>query len=109
METRAHLGVETQRQWSDKAIQRTTPLLMGLYSLLTLGAIKMNEEKKLVVHETTAWYDKNGELTFSDIVVITRRSIWSKKYFSKSANDDDLLQFTDKEVNTLIYQLAMAA
>lgn len=35
-ESRAHLGVETQRQWSDKAIQRTTPLLMGLYSLLTL-------------------------------------------------------------------------
>ena len=24
-ETRAHLGIETQRQWSDKAIARTTP------------------------------------------------------------------------------------
>lgn len=108
-ETRAHLGVETQRQWSDKAIQRTTPLLLGLYSLLTLIAIKMNAAKKLVVHETTAWYDKNGELTFSDIVVIIRRAIWSKKYFSKSANDDDLLQFTVQKVNTLIYQLAMVA
>ena len=31
-ETRAHLGVETQRQWSDKAIARTTPALLGLYS-----------------------------------------------------------------------------
>jgi hypothetical protein len=29
-ETRAHLGVETQRQWSDKAIARTTPALLGL-------------------------------------------------------------------------------
>ena len=108
-ETRAHLGVETQRQWSDKAIQRTTPLLMGLYSLLTLVAIKMNAAKKLVAHETTTWYDKNGELTFSDIIVITRRAIWSEKYFSKSANDDDLLQLTDQKVNSLIYQLAMAA
>jgi hypothetical protein len=33
---RQHLGVETQRQWSDKAIARTTPLLLGLYSLITL-------------------------------------------------------------------------
>ena len=31
-EVRAHLGVETQRQWSDHAIARTTPILMGLFS-----------------------------------------------------------------------------
>jgi len=36
-EGRAHLGIETQRQWSDQAIERSTPLLFGLYSLVTLG------------------------------------------------------------------------
>jgi hypothetical protein len=35
-ESRAHLGLETQRQWSDLAIERTTPLLFGLFSLVTL-------------------------------------------------------------------------
>jgi len=35
-EGHAHLGLETQRQWSDLAIERTTPLLFGLYSLVTL-------------------------------------------------------------------------
>jgi hypothetical protein len=35
-ESRAHLGIETQRQWSDQAIERTTPLLFGPYSLVTL-------------------------------------------------------------------------
>ena len=35
-EGRAHLGIETQRQWSDRAIERSTPLLFGLYSLVTL-------------------------------------------------------------------------
>ena len=35
-EARAHLGVETQQQWSDLAIERTTPVLLGLYSLLCL-------------------------------------------------------------------------
>jgi hypothetical protein len=108
-EVRAHLGVETQRQWSDKAIQRSTPLLMGLYSLLTLIAIKMNETKAIIVQETTSWYDKNGELTFADIIVAVRRSIWSKRYFSKSLKNDDLLKITDQEVNSLIYQLALAA
>ena len=31
-EVRSHLGVETQRQWSDRAIALTTPVLMGLFS-----------------------------------------------------------------------------
>ena len=35
-EVRTHLGVETQRQWSDKAIAQTTPALLGLYSLVCL-------------------------------------------------------------------------
>ena len=33
-EARAHLGRETQRQWSNRAIQRTTPALFGLFSLV---------------------------------------------------------------------------
>ncbi len=37
-EVRAHLGVETQRQWSDLAIVRTTPALLGLFSLVTIFA-----------------------------------------------------------------------
>ena len=108
-ETRAHLGVETQRQWSDKAIQRSTPLLMGLYSVLTLIAIKMNETKVLLVQETTSWYDKNGELTFADILVSIRRAIWAKRYFSKSENQPDFDKYTDERINSLIYHLSLAA
>jgi hypothetical protein len=37
-EVRRHLGVETQRQWSDLGIARTTPALLGLFSLVTLWA-----------------------------------------------------------------------
>ena len=37
-EVRTHLGVETQRQWSDLAIARTTPVLLGLFSWTTLAA-----------------------------------------------------------------------
>ena len=107
-ETRAHLGVETQRQWSDKAIQRTTPLLMGLYSLITLIAIEMNKIKSLMVAETTSWYDKKGELTFVDIIAAVRRSIWSTR-FSKSANHGDLAKSIDQDVEFILDQLALAA
>ena len=31
-EVRTRLGVETQRQWPDRAIARTTPVLPGLFS-----------------------------------------------------------------------------
>src|SRR3954447_825568 len=40
-ESRRHLGFETQRQWSDRAIHRTTPLLLGLFSLVTLWAAEL--------------------------------------------------------------------
>lgn len=107
-ETRAHLGIETQRQWSDKAIQPSTPLLMGLYSILTLVALKMNDTKHVIVQETTTCYDKQGERTFSDILVTVRRSIWKQRYFSNSANNTESSKIEEQYENTWLYQLALA-
>ena len=45
-EGRAHLGVETQRQWSDLAIARTTPVLLALFSMVTLLAERLHQQKK---------------------------------------------------------------
>src|ERR1700689_1593769 len=64
-EVRAHLGVETQRQWSDKAILRTTPVLLGLFSIVTLWANDLYKSQKNFKPRTTAWYPK-AVLTFSD-------------------------------------------
>jgi hypothetical protein len=73
-EVRAHLGVETQRQWSDKAILRTTPALLGLFSLVTLWAHDLSKLRKLKPR-TAAWYSK-AALTFSDAIAAVRREIW---------------------------------
>ena len=54
-EVRTHLGVETQRQWSDKAILRTTPVLLGLFSIITLWANDLAKSRKLKPM-TAAWY-----------------------------------------------------
>jgi hypothetical protein len=56
-EVRAHLGVETQRQWSDKAIDRTTTVLLGLFSLVALLADSLEKQAKLQI-VTSAWYKK---------------------------------------------------
>ncbi|HWE79084.1 MAG TPA: transposase [Pseudolabrys sp.] len=74
-EVRAHLGVETQRQWSDKAILRTTPALLGLFSIVTLCAHELSKSRKLKPR-TAAWYPK-AVLTFSDAIAAVRREIWA--------------------------------
>jgi len=73
-EARAHLGVETQRQWSDLAIQRTTPALFALFSVVTLCARELLGSNPAPVR-TAAWYAK-PEATFSDILSLVRRSLW---------------------------------
>jgi hypothetical protein len=73
-ETRRHLGVETQRQWSDKAILRTTPALLALFSIVTLCAHELSKSRKLKP-KTAAWYRKQV-LTFSDAIAAVRCEIW---------------------------------
>jgi len=73
-EARAHLGMETQRQWSDLAIARTTPALLGLFSLVTLLAHHLSASSQLPVR-TTAWYRKT-EATFADALALVRRYLW---------------------------------
>ena len=86
-EVRAHLGVETQRQWSDKAILRTTPVLLGLFSIVTLWAHDLAKSRKFQPR-TTAWYPK-AVLTFSDAIAAVRREIWHNQisFMSRPSRD----------------------
>lgn len=81
-ESRAHLGVETQRQWNGKAIMRTTPALLALYSIITLMARRLALRHPVVIRRA-AWYAKD-KATFSDTIAHVRRSIWLARGFSTS-------------------------
>jgi hypothetical protein len=87
-EVRAHLGVETQRQWSDKAIARTTPILMGLFSWVTLLAHQSRSDGSLPVRQA-AWYAKSIP-TFSDAIALVRRRIWEHWGFWMSGFAPDI-------------------
>lgn len=92
-EARAHLGFETQRQWSEKAIARSTPMILGLFSFICLGALKLREGIALTVR-SAAWYTKTPDnATFSDIIAFVRRCIWSERILVNSTKKDDMTKF----------------
>ena len=105
-EVRVHLGVETQRQWSDKAIERTTPILLGLFSWVTLAAHLLVERTQLPVRQA-AWYVKERP-TFSDALSAVRQQLWfPAAIFSMPAAEPDVVKIPrslfDRLVDTVCY------
>jgi len=84
-EGRAHLGIETQRQWSDLAIERSTPLLFGLYSLVALFGHALHPDGHIPVAQA-AWYRKQIA-TFRDVLAGIRRHLWGSGTFPTSSTD----------------------
>ena len=88
-EGRAHLGIETQRQWSDLAIERTTPLLFGLYSLVALFGQALHPDGKITIAQA-AWYHKEAA-TFTDVLALVRRHLWGHGTFPTSPTNPDVV------------------
>ena len=116
-EVRTHLGVETQPlatrldrvgQWSDRAIARTTPTLLGLFSWTTLAAHAL-QKRHSMTQRTAAWYDKPSP-TFVDAIALVRRHLWlASEGFSLSAADPDIQELPVALYHRLVDSLAYAA
>jgi hypothetical protein len=102
-EVREHLGVETQRQWSDLAILRTTPALLSLFSLVTLLAHQHAQQRKLPIRQT-AWYCKT-QPTFSDALALVRRQIWQHECFRMASSHSDSPKLSARMQNRLLSAL----
>jgi hypothetical protein len=77
-EMRRHLGFETQRQWSEMAIRRTTPALLGLFSIVTLLAHRQMRQAAGVLRRQAAWYHK-AHPTFADALALVRKELWAQE------------------------------
>ncbi len=107
-EVRAHLGVETQRQWSDRAIARTTPVLFGLFSWISLAAHMLQKECP-ATPRSAAWYAKSLP-TFADAIALVRRDLWqASETFPMSSGQPDITKVPAPLFNRLIESLAYAA
>ena len=104
-EARRHLGMETQRQWSDKAIDRETPCILASFSIINLIALelhKANDDEIMI--QTSSWYNKN-HVTFSDVLAYVRRHILEKQYVTQFGQNTELW---DNEFMEIINQMVAA-
>jgi len=108
-EARRHLGVETQRQWSELAIRRTTPALLGLFSIVTLYAHQrmVLQGSGALRQEEAAWYRKLHPTFFSDALALVRRELWAEGTFCRSAREAETVKlprvFVERLTETLCY------
>lgn len=101
-EARRHLGFETQRQWSDSAIARTTPVILALFSIVTLLALRLVRAGALPLRQA-AWYAKK-RATFSDALAAVRAHLWRSIHLSTSHREGDMT----KVPRTLMHRLQEA-
>jgi len=106
-ESRRHLGIETNRQWSDKAINRTTPCLFGLFSLITIMAEELSKAEKLKIR-SAVWYEKEVA-SFSDAIGCVRQQIWESQSFQTSENEYEIIKIPRSFLETLTDTLCFAA
>ena len=106
-EVRAHLGVETQRQWSDLAILRTTPALLSLFSMVVLWAHHLQPQRAFS-RPQSAWYDKTLP-TFADALALVRQRLWQNQTFQTSLSETDMVKIPRTLFNTWFDLLCYAA
>lgn len=106
-EVRSHLGVETQRQWSDSAIARTTPALLGLFSLVTILAGRLSAQTAVPVRRA-AWYAK-PQPTFSDALAMVRQALWQSDHFYTSPAKADMVKIPRSLLEQFTETLCYAA
>ena len=108
-EVRTHLGVETQRQWSERAIARTTPALFGLFSVVTLAADILIEQRGGMAPRTAAWYDKTSP-SFADAIALVRRHLWVQQgTFMPSEREHESIKVLRLLYRRMLDTLAYAA
>src|ERR671926_706519 len=105
-EVRDHLGVETQRQWSDRAIARTTPCLLALFSVVTLLAARLDRRARSAVC-TDAWYRKPRP-TFADTLAAVRRQFWREQGLLLSARQAEVRKLHPTLRHSIAYALCQA-
>lgn len=106
-EARRHLGMESQRQWSDLAIARTTPCLLGLFFVVALVAERLHRQGRLRIRQS-AWYEKPLP-TFSDALAAVRREFWHAEDFVISGSETQTLNIPRATWERLTDLLAYAA
>jgi hypothetical protein len=109
-EVRQRLRFETQRHWSQEAIHRTAPALLGLFSPVTLFAHQRMVDMGAEAVRRTAWYHKKHP-TFSDALAVVRRELWAReeRTFRRSGQERDMVKVPREFIERLTDAVCCAA
>jgi hypothetical protein len=99
--------VETPRQWSGRAIAQTTPVLLALFAIVTMLALRLRSPRQIPM-PVTAWYRK-VEPTFVDCLALMRRHLWYARYLVNSTAKAECVQLPCEAVDLLITGFPSAA
>jgi hypothetical protein len=99
--------METQRQWNEWAIARTTPALLGLFSIITLSAGQLAQDHALPVRQ--AVWDRKALPTFADAIAAVRQHLWTSTHFYMSPATADIVEIPCALLNRLTDTLCYAA
>jgi hypothetical protein len=106
-EARAHVGRETQRPWNERAMARTTPALLGLFSIVTWLAGRLAQAHTLPVRQAV-WYHTSLP-TFAEAIAIVRQHLWPSTHLYMSPTKADMVEIPCARLNRLTETLCYAA
>jgi hypothetical protein len=106
-EARAHRGWATPRQWSDRAIARTTPVLLALCSIVTVLALRLSPAGD-IPGPLTAWSHK-AEPTVADCLALVREPLWRARFGVNSATEPEFVPCPREAFELLLTGLSLAA
>ena len=108
-EVRQRLGFETQRHWSELAVRRTAPVLLGLFSMVILFAHRYMSKQGANPVRRAAWYEKQRP-TFSDALALMRKELWAREAtFCGSARDIEAVKVPREFIERLTDAVCYAA
>lgn len=109
-EVRQRLGFETQRHWSEMAIHRTAPALLGLFSVIVLLVHRTMADQPTEMVRRAAWYEKTHP-TFTDALALVRKELWAweEETFRGSPAEDDMVKVPREFMERLTDAVCYAA
>ena len=100
------LGFETQRHWSEKAIERTAAAMLALFSLLTFFAHQYMAESANIARRP----GMANAPTFSDALALMRTKLWAQEAtFCRSLSETDTVKVPKAFVERLTDAVCYAA
>jgi hypothetical protein len=104
-ETKGKLGFEEPQNRTERAVERTAPFALLLYSLVVLWYVQSGHKLRAARPAAMPWYSSKVAPAFSDMLATLRRASWAARLFDPHGNDSTF----KKRVEPLLACLDAAA